>query len=62
MVHLRRIDAEAIEMLEDVKHKFGLFEAQRFGKIKGQFSDYNNLSKQLSSGLYAIETSDQFKH
>ena len=62
MVQLRRIAAEAVEMLEDVKHKFGLFEAQRFGKIKGKFSDYNNLSKQLSSGFSAIETSDEFKH
>ncbi|MDB5061965.1 MAG: hypothetical protein JWP67_1808 [Mucilaginibacter sp.] len=61
MVQLRRIAAEAIEMLEDVKHKFGLFEAQRFGKIKGKFANYNKLSNQLSSGLSAIETSDQFK-
>jgi hypothetical protein len=62
MMQLRRIAAEAIEMLEDIKHKFGLFEAQRFGKIKGKFSDYNNLSRQLSSRLSAIDTSDQFKH
>jgi hypothetical protein len=61
MMQLRRIAAEAIEMLEDIKHKFGLFEAQRFGKIKGKFSHYNKLSDQLSSGLSAIETSNEFK-
>jgi hypothetical protein len=61
MVQLRHIAAEAIEMLEDIKHKFGLFEAQRFGKIKGKFSNYNQLSRQLSSGLSAIETTDELK-
>jgi hypothetical protein len=61
MVQLKRIAAEAIEMLEDIKHKFGLFEAQRFGKIKGKFSNYNKLPEQLSSRLSAIETSDEFK-
>ena len=61
MMQLRRIAAEAIEMLEDIKHKFGLFEAQRFGKIKGKFSNYNQLSRQLSSALSAIDTTDEFK-
>jgi hypothetical protein len=61
MVQLRRIATEAIEMLEDIKHKFGLFEAQRFGNIKGKFSNYNQLSRQLSSGLSAIDTTDEFK-
>jgi hypothetical protein len=61
MVQLRRIAAEAIEMLEDIKHKFGLFEAQRFGKIKGKFSNYNRLSGQLASRLFTIETSDELK-
>ena len=61
MVQLRRIAAEAIEMLEDIKHKFGLFEAQRFGKIKGKFSNYNQLSEQLASRLFTIETTDELK-
>jgi hypothetical protein len=61
MVQLRRIAAEAIEMLEDIKHKFGLFEAQRFGKIKGKFSNYNQLSRQLASQLFTIETTDELK-
>jgi len=58
IAQLRRIALEAIEMLEDVKHKFGLFENQRLGKIKGRLSDYNRLDKPLASSLSKIETSD----
>jgi hypothetical protein len=59
LAQLRRIATEAIGLLEDVKHKFGLFEAQRLGKIKGKFANYNNLPDPLSHTLSAIKTSDE---
>ena len=59
LVQLRRITTEAIELLEDVKHKFGLLEAQRLGKIKGKFANYNNLPDPLSRTLSAIKTADK---
>jgi hypothetical protein len=44
--HLRLFIAEAVEMLEDIKQKFGLFEKQRYHKFKSALNDFNKLSNQ----------------
>jgi hypothetical protein len=43
---LRLFMAEAVEMLEDIKQKFGLFEKQRYFKFKSALDDFNKLSNQ----------------
>lgn len=39
--HLQQLLAEAIEMLDDVRHKFGMFENQKYQKFKAELNDYN---------------------
>jgi hypothetical protein len=50
---------EAESILSDVKHKFGLFENQRFGKFKSKLNNPGTLNESLKSGLDNIITSDE---
>jgi hypothetical protein len=55
---LRDFMNEAMTMLDDHKAKFGMFQMQRYIKLKSDVEKFNRLSAKLRSSLFAITTSD----
>lgn len=46
---------EAMEMLNDMHLKMGMFERQRYVKLKRHFEQHKSLNKDLREGLNEIE-------
>ncbi|WP_121244650.1 hypothetical protein [Mucilaginibacter phyllosphaerae] len=40
-LQLEQLIAQAFELLDDVKHKFGMFEHQRYGKLRSLLAECN---------------------
>jgi hypothetical protein len=53
--HTEEMLLEAMEMLDDMHVKMGMFERQRYGKLKTQFEQHTSLNKELREGLNEIE-------
>jgi hypothetical protein len=59
--YTERMLSEAMEMLEDLKHHMGMFQTQRYGKLKGRVKQYQSLNESLRGGLNNIVTVEDEK-
>ncbi len=55
---LKKLLAEALELLGDVKHKMEMFEMQRYVKFISKAEQHEHIPDSLKSGLDSIKTSD----
>ncbi|MDP9077731.1 MAG: hypothetical protein M3O71_09940 [Bacteroidota bacterium] len=56
ITHTEEMLREAMEMLDDVQRYMGMFQRQRYGKLKRQFDQHESLGKELQTALNGIDT------
>jgi hypothetical protein len=56
IAQLKQIAEDAMKMLEGVRRNFGLFQNQRYWKLKAKLDNYNRLSNALKVELSYIKT------
>lgn len=54
--HLKSLLVEAMELLEETKARFGLFEQQQYGKLKKKYEQQQALPSSIRTGLNVIAT------
>ncbi|SDD96641.1 hypothetical protein SAMN05216464_103186 [Mucilaginibacter pineti] len=54
--HAEELLREAMELLEDTYHNLGMFERQRYGKLKKQVDQHEALSETMKTALNVIDT------
>jgi hypothetical protein len=49
---------EAMEMLDDMRSRMGMFENQRYGRLHAKVTHHNRLNMRLHLALSGVDTTD----